>query len=146
MDVVLEVSWCGKTRLPDHTSTGPACGGWLAPGLYLGRGRSFPGCTAKFLAQSSKFQGSPNSTWKVPAALRKLSTAFSSPSAVLRLCLVPIFEEQQKVKNQENISHLCVKPPNVEEDCSSLKSHGLLGARHSRQRVIPERESGGNLH
>ena len=36
--------------------------------------------------------------------------------------------------------HLCVKPPNVEEDCSSLKGHSLLGARHSRERVIPERE------
>ena len=40
----------------------------------------------------------------------------------------------------EQHSYLRVKSPNVEEDCSSLKGHGLLGARHSCQRVIPERE------
>ena len=39
-------------------------------------------------------------TWKVPAALRKLSTAFSSPSAVLLLCLVPICVENKCEKGQ----------------------------------------------
>ena len=33
--------------------------------------------------------------------------------------------------------HLRVKPPNVEKDCSSFKGHSLLGARHSREGVIP---------
>ena len=57
------------------------------------------------------------------------------------MCLVPIFEGQEvKTKGTFHRVHLCVKPPNVEEDCSSLKGHSLLGARHSRERIIPERK------
>merc|ERR550519_2485419 len=72
------------------------------------------------------------STWRVGEVFQDVLKGASCSEEVVHGILEP-FGGASVVPRP----HLCVEPPNVEEDCSSLEGHSLLGARHSRERVIP---------